>query len=270
MFVTGILGGFIRAIPVTIITALLTSLLVALVFIPFFARFLMLRPKQTGARHIHEVSSGIEAAIARSISRPMLWAKGSSKKLVGVGLIAVIIGLGFIGAGGYLFQKVTFNIFPPTKDGNQITVNITYHPDTDIQKAQTIADRVDKVVGDTLGNNFVKASYYDQTGTQTATTTIDLTDYQKREPTSPQLVDQLNHRFAHFKQASVEAAQLGVGPPAAEFTVQISSGRDRAAALGLAEDVAGYLKEQRGAEAPGRFHSQDQQSHAGQFQHLYT
>src|SRR5262249_21282072 len=38
IFVSGILGSFIRAIPVTIISALLISLMVALIFIPLFAR----------------------------------------------------------------------------------------------------------------------------------------------------------------------------------------------------------------------------------------
>ncbi|OVE79075.1 hypothetical protein BVY00_01335 [bacterium G20] len=39
LFVGGILGDFIRAIPVTVIIGLLTSFLVALIFIPTFARF---------------------------------------------------------------------------------------------------------------------------------------------------------------------------------------------------------------------------------------
>src|ERR1041384_6458188 len=40
LFVGGILGSFIRAIPVTVIAALLVSLLVALIFIPTFAHVL--------------------------------------------------------------------------------------------------------------------------------------------------------------------------------------------------------------------------------------
>ena len=48
LFVGGILGGFIRAIPVTVITALIVSLIVALLFIPLFSRVLLLRKKQMG------------------------------------------------------------------------------------------------------------------------------------------------------------------------------------------------------------------------------
>lgn len=241
LFVGGILGGFIRSIPITIIGALLTSLLVALVFIPFFARFLLLGKKQMGSRGVREVSSGIEARIARFISTPMLRAKGSSKKLLTVGLVAVFIGLGFIFAGGYLFQKVTFNIFPPSKDGNQLSTVITFRPDTDIQQAQAVADQVDRIISQTLGSNFVNASYYGQADIRTATMTINLTDYKSRDVTAPQLVKQLEHRFAGFKAASVEIGQLDAGPPAAAFTVQVESSQDRAGAQRLANDIAQYL-----------------------------
>jgi multidrug efflux pump subunit AcrB len=242
LFVGGILGGFIRAIPVTIIGALLTSLFVALVFIPFFARFLLLGKKQMGARNAREFSAGIEAAIARFVSGPMLWAKGSTKKLVSVGLIAVFIGLGFIMAGGYLFSKVTFNIFPPSKDGNQLVSTITFKPNTNIQQAQAVADQVDGIVSDTLGGDFVQASYFGQADIQTGMMVIDITDYKSRDVTAPQLVEQLNDKFENYRGASVEAAQLDVGPPSAAFTVQVGSSQNREGAIRLADDIANYLK----------------------------
>lgn len=242
LFVTGILGSFIRAIPVTIIAALLTSLLVALVFIPFFARYLLLSKKQMGARNVHELSSGIEARIARFVSGPMLWAKGSTKKLFGVGIAALIIGFGFIGAGGYLFQKVTFNIFPPAKDGNQVSAIITFPPNTDIHKAQTITDDVDQIVGETTGQYFVKASYFGQANIQTATLTADITDYKKRDITSPDIVKQLNDKFKSFPAAEVKAAQLDNGPPPTAFAIRIESSKNREAALKLADDVADYMR----------------------------
>ncbi|HYH36079.1 MAG TPA: efflux RND transporter permease subunit, partial [Candidatus Saccharimonadales bacterium] len=251
LFVGGILGGFIRAIPVTIITALLTSLFVALVFIPFFARFLLLRKKQMGARNVHEISHGIEAAIARFVSGPMLWAKGSTKKLLSVGIVAVLIGFGFIMAGGYLFSKVTFNIFPPSKDGNQLVATITFPPDTTINQAQDVTDQIDEILTDTLGNNFVRASYSQSPAdTQTATMTIDITDYKTRDARAPELVDRLNDKFERYKGASVEAAQLDVGPPAAAFSVQVGSSQNREGAIRLADDIANYLKNEAVLKRP--------------------
>lgn len=109
LFVGGILGSFIRAIPTTVITALLISLFVALIFIPFMARYLLLGKKQMGARHVFEPAVGIEARIAAFIAKPMLWARYSRTRLFSVGITAVTIGLLFVGAGAMLFQKVTFN-----------------------------------------------------------------------------------------------------------------------------------------------------------------
>lgn len=251
LFVGGILGSFIRAIPVTIITALFISLVVALVFIPLFARFLLLGKKQMGEGNVHEVAAGVEAKIARFISTPMLWAKGSTKKLFGVGLVALVIGFSFIGAGGFLFSKVTFNIFPPSKDSNQLNATITFAPNTDVAQAEKIADEVDELIGQELEANFVRASYYGQATIQSAVLYIDLTGYDEREPRAPELVDQLNERFAGYTAAQVEAAQVDAGPPAGAFTVQIKSSTDRAAAEKLANDVASFMRNTKLERADG-------------------
>jgi multidrug efflux pump subunit AcrB len=242
IFVGGILGKFIRAIPITIMSALIISLFVALIFIPLFARFLLLGKKQMGEGNVREVAASIEAFIARFISGPMLWAKGNTKKLFLVGIVALLIGTGFIGAGGYLFKKVKFNIFPPAKDGNQLMAHITFRPNTNIDQAQQVADQADKLISNTLGNNFVKASYYGQANIDQAMLYIYLTDYRQREPTAPQLIKTLNDKFASFKPAEIEVQSLDAGPPASPFTVQIKSGQDRQAALKLAGDIAHYLQ----------------------------
>jgi multidrug efflux pump subunit AcrB len=242
IFVGGILGSFIRAIPITIIAALVTSLVVALVFIPLFARFFLLSKKHMGESNVKEMSAGIEAAIARFVSGPMLWAKNSTLRLVEVGLIAIVIGFGFIFAGGVIFQKVTFNIFPSSKDGNQLTTTITYRPNTDIDEAQKIAKEVNVIVGRTTGSNYIQSSYYGQADVKSATQTIDIIDYNQRKETAPQFVAALNAEFKNFPDASVKARQNDAGPPAADFAIQIDSSKDRADAIMLAESIADYVR----------------------------
>ncbi|MEZ6331086.1 MAG: efflux RND transporter permease subunit [Candidatus Saccharimonadales bacterium] len=105
LFVGGILGTFIRAIPATVITALLISLLVSLIFIPYLAKFVLLNKKSMGEDGIKEVAAGFEHKLAEFIARPMQWAKNSLKRLTLVGLTAVVIGFGFIAAGGYFCNK---------------------------------------------------------------------------------------------------------------------------------------------------------------------
>lgn len=242
LFVGGVLGSFIRAIPITVILSLLVSLAVALVFIPIFARYLLLGKKQLGAEHVHEPVASIEAKVAAFVAGPMLWARRSTKKLFGVGIVAVLIGFAFIGAGGYLFQKVTFNIFPPSKDSNGITMQLDFAPGTTIQQAEAVAGRADKVVGDGLGGNFRYATYYNSGSTRSANLVAYITPYSKRDVRAPQLVDQLKGKFKEFDGAKVTVRQLDVGPPASSFSVWIQTNGDRVAALRLAQDINSFLQ----------------------------
>lgn len=241
IFVGGILGKFIRAIPITIISALLMSLIVAFIFIPLFARFLILTKKQMG-RSTRSNAFNFEHKLAEMIAAPMLAVKDSKKKLAGVGIVAVLIGFLFIGAGGYLFQKVHFNIFPASKDSNELRVTLNFPPDTTVENAQAAVDNADKIIGDTLGGNFQKASYYGGADTRTAIGYVDLIDYKERAVKSPELVSTLNDKFAGFKQANVNVSQVDPGPPASDFTARVDSSKNRAGALRLRDDIKAYLE----------------------------
>jgi multidrug efflux pump subunit AcrB len=252
IFVGGILGSFIRAIPVTIISALVISLLVALIFIPLFGRLLLFRPKLMGSKHKSEGAASLEAKTAEFIARPMLWAKNSNQRLFGVGLAALFIGLGFIFAGGMIFQKVKFNIFPPEKDSNFLSATITFAAGTDIATAQKISDSTNQIISDTLGDKLVLATYFDKADTKTAAQYIEIEDYKNRTETAPELIDQLNARFKDFKDAKVEISPIAAGPPAPLFTVRIDSSVNREKALILAKDIQSYLKEAEIKRPDGR------------------
>ncbi len=242
LFVGGVLGGFIRAIPVTIISALIISLLVALIFIPFFARYILLGDKHLKNKTEKEFAAGFEASVARFISTPMLWAKNSHKKLALVIVSAFVISFAFIGAGGYLFSKVTFNIFPATKDANELTVTLSFPAGTTIEEAEIAADAAANKIGATLGENFKYAANYGEATAQQARFVVNLTDYNSRKPAAPELVLELEKAFVGFTQADVEIAPIDLGPPASAFSVRIETNGDRAAAQRLAEDMAKFLE----------------------------
>lgn len=241
LFVGGILGSFIRAIPITVITSLLISLCVALFFIPLFARWLLLGKNQMGAKNVKEPAAALEAKVAHFVGKPMLWARNSRKRLFGVGLTAIFIGLLFIGAGGYLFQKVTFNIFPPSKDSNGLMLQMSFAPGTTIKQAETVADKADDILVKNLGENFKSASYYSYAGASQAMLTVYLSPYNERDVTAPELTKKLNGEFKDFPGAQIKVNQLDAGPPAAAFNVQIKSD-DRQAAEKLAKDLNSFLQ----------------------------
>jgi multidrug efflux pump subunit AcrB len=241
LFVGGVLGGFIRAIPVTTISALVISLFVALIFIPFFARFLLLGKKQMGKKGVLEVASGFESAIANFLAKPLLWAKHSRKKLFATGLTAVFIGLAFIIGGLFIARNVVFNIFPPTSDTNGVILNMSFPPGTSIERAQQLAAKADGIAADEIGSNYTQGAYFGTGTAQGAMEQITLISYQEREITSQQLVKDLQDRYdSELKDAQVAVGQLDVGPPAASFIIQVNA-EDREAALKAANDISAYL-----------------------------
>ena len=251
LFVGGILGSFIRAIPVTVITSLLVSLLVALFFIPFFARYILLGKKQMGkGGHVAEPLASVEARVANFIGRPMLWARNSKKKLFGVGTAAVLFGFSFIAAGVVLFQHVTFNIFPPSKDSNGLIAKLEFQPGTSIKEAQAVVNRADSIVADTLGKEFKTASYYSSASSRTAMLYINITAYDERDVTAPQLQEKLADKFENFQGAKVTVRQQDVGPPASAFSVRVDA-QDRDKALRLAGDINSFLMDRELTRASG-------------------
>lgn len=242
IFVGGILGEFIRAIPITIMSALFISLIVALVFIPLFARFLFFSKKELMKPKTESGAFGLEHKIAEFLSRPMLKARNSKLKLAGLGAVAILISFSFIGASGYLFQKVTFNIFPPSKDTNQLSITLNFPPGTSLDKAQATADDADKIIADSIGQNFDQASYYGIADIRSATINVNLIDYKDRSIKAPELVNQLNERFANFRDANVRVVSVDAGPPASAFTVRVDSSQNREGALKLRDDIKTFLE----------------------------
>lgn len=241
LFVGGVLGTFIRAIPVTVIAALFISLIVSLTFIPYLARFILLRKSTMGDDGIKEVAAGVESRIAQFISKPMLWAKGSMKRLSLVGVTAVLIGFTFIGVGGYFATKVAFNIFPSSKDANNIQVSLSFAPGTNLEQAQAITDQASDIIGKSLGENFEAASLYNSGNERSATLSIELLPYKERGPRSPQLVEQVQKELdTNLKGASAKVAQVDAGPPAQAFTVVVVDD-NREGSFALANDIATFL-----------------------------
>lgn len=244
LFVGGILGSFIRAIPVTVITSLLVSLTVALVFIPLFARYLLLGKKQMGAKNVHEPAAGIEAKIAQFIGKPMLWGRHSRKKLFGVGMVAVVIGAGFIAAAGVIFKEVTFNIFPPSKDSNGLIVSLNFEPGTTTEQAEELAAKADNIVSKALGKNFEQASYYSSGNASSASLYVDIIPYDKREVTAPELAKKVEGALKELPGVQAKVNQEDVGPPSSAFAVRIET-TDREKAMALAKDIRSFLEHKK-------------------------
>jgi multidrug efflux pump subunit AcrB len=243
LFVGGILGEFIRAIPVTIMSALFISLIVALVFIPLFARYILLGDKHLGSHAEKEAAAAYEARIARFVSAPMLWARNKRSKKLLVGISAIMISFIFIGASGFLFQKVKFNIFPPSKDTNNIVMNLQFASGTTLAGAETVMDQALDQMRGVLGEDFVRGANYGVANAQSAQYFIELKDYNERQTTAPQYLTRLDSTFKNFSASDVGFSIQDTGPPASDFTARVSADANRPAAEKLTADIVAYLKQ---------------------------
>ncbi len=214
LLIGGILGGFIRILPITIIMALLVSLVLSLIFIPVAARYLTLPvPKASGplARAEKRLGNAIGGLPA------VRGTKGVFISIAGVtlSLVMVVVGL-FVFA-----PNVGFNIFPPAKDSINIALEITYEPGTPIDEAKTLALDVNQQASDSLGDELELGYLYIGDNTS-ALAQYNLTPIGDR-PTVHELVDTLQPIGDAVEGARVVFSAISNGPPELLFpyTMQV-------------------------------------------------
>jgi multidrug efflux pump subunit AcrB len=214
LLIGGILGGFIRILPITVILALLISLIMSLVFIPVMARFLLLRAPRAGGP-----LNRAEAWLAEKISAlPAM--RGKKGVAVAIGGFAVSLVFFFVGVGVFA-PKVGFNIFPPAKDSIAISLEITYPPGTTIDEAKALALDVNQQASDVLGAE-LERGYLFIGDSNSALAQYTLTPIGGR-PTVHELVDDLEPIGEAATDARVRFSAVSNGPPEVlfPFTMQV-------------------------------------------------
>ena len=214
LLIGGILGGFIRILPITIILALLLSLLLSFIFIPVAARFLTLRAPKAGGPIVRLQERVAEAVASLPAQR------GRKGTIIGVIGVVFSFVLTFIGIGVFAPQ-VGFNIFPALKDSTAIGFEITYDPGTDIDTARDIALEVNQAAEGVIGEDLVQG-YLFLGNTQSALGQYDLTPLGGRRSAS-EIIEQLEPITADIEGARAVFAASGGGPPELlfPFTMQV-------------------------------------------------
>ncbi len=226
LFVTGLIGKFIRVMPITVIITLLSSFILSIVLISALAGAFLLRGKPSNSPIIK-----LENATARSLQKLASLLEGKPGKGFALSLGVVALSLVPIVSGFMLFGSLGFNVFPPGKDSNILQVDIDFVDDTSIIDAEGIAASIDEVTTEVLGGNLQGAQYV-ASNNRGARVFVDLTPYSDRSVKSPFLVDQLNERLTSVQGAEVRVSQMDQGPPTSElpFSVQIRVSDDQVVA----------------------------------------
>jgi multidrug efflux pump subunit AcrB len=246
-FLSGILGEFIRLMPVTIIIALISSLILSLTVIPLLSRFILLRnmkkswvTKINPVAHIEELLSRVVGGLPRLLkTRPAIG------KIVAFSMFSLSIA--FLMGAGFFASKISFNIFPPTKDSDQIGLQVRYPEGFTLQQAEEVASQLDGIIVDVVQENAVRVTYgsFDQPNARSADALVELVPFSERDVKSPEIIAQLDRAISErvAPDISVQVIQYDAGPPAEEFplAVQIRV-EDPESAYVLAQEVLEYIE----------------------------
>ncbi len=220
-FLTGILGDFIRLVPVTVITALIASILIALSIIPFFSNFIVARGSKKKEHEVRRLAYFCADCVDRLSGYSGRFVKWYLSKPI-VAIVIFLASLGLIGMGGYYAGQLEFSVFPTPDDTDEVIVQGTFDEGVSIDQAEKKLDRIESELIEKAGDN-LKSVNYIQTNNQQFFLYIDLISMNERETTATQIVDSLD--FSNISKISVRAEKLSAGPPTADyqFLVQVYS-----------------------------------------------
>jgi multidrug efflux pump subunit AcrB len=224
-FLTGILGEFIRLMPITIIIALITSLVLSLTVIPVLAKFILLKNTELDRFTKANPIARLESYLGKKVgSLPRLLSTSRRTGIVtAVGMI--LLSLAFVVGGAVFAGKLSLNIFPPSKDSDQIGFVIDYPDGYTIEQAEVVASGVNDAITQEIGPLVTRVLYGNssQPNARSADALVELTPFNERDEKSPEIIERLQLAINDNipSDVGVRVLQLDSGPPVSEFPFQI-------------------------------------------------
>ena len=245
LFISGILGKFVHAIPVTIITSLAVSLLVSFIFIPLIVRLTYGKTVKHADRQL-DIAGHLEENIAGKLSSILLWSDKNRKRRIYMRGGSIVIGMLFLVGGGLIFGKVGFNIFPTPKDGVELSINAQARnrESATLNTTEKYADEALGVVRDEVGKeleSYTLGGQQQKVGRDGFGVGVELTPLSKRSISSVEIAEKLQASLNEkVPQMNFKVNTVGAGPPQSGFAVDID-GTDPQKAYALAKDLQTYM-----------------------------
>lgn len=246
-FVSGILGEFIRLLPITVVISLVASILLSLTIIPFLSRFIILRSNvSTDWFTAHNPVSKVVDLMSKVVGALPRLLITHRKKGILVATFMVFLSFASVMAAGYYASKISFNIFPPTKDSDQIGYEISFPPNYTVQQAEASSKQVDEIVKREIGNYVTHAVYGANavSSERGASVRVELQSFTEREPKSPELIQKVQAALESELPEGISARviQYDAGPPVAEFPLKVQvTDEDTERGLRLSAEIEAYI-----------------------------
>ena len=223
--VSGILGEFISLLPITVIVALSASFIVSMTLAPFLSRLLILPERDRQPLKLLDRLS-LSPLITRGgawLGRlPLLNRNGSRRGKV-VTTLTVGLSLLFIAGGVFFAGRLPLSIFPESKDSNQLQANVDLSQQPQLANPQlqdSLAQKLNQQVAASIGDNLRSVSYQG-ISPRSLSLQLELSDYETRDTTSQQILEQLGRDVATIEGAEISFSQIDAGPPTEGFPFQM-------------------------------------------------
>jgi HAE1 family hydrophobic/amphiphilic exporter-1 len=223
-FISGILGEFIRAIPVTVIITLISSLFIGLSIVVFLSNLLFKTKSHVNKTTFTKffnffpwVFDGLSTLVYKIVSLYL--------RFKGVSLIISILTIVLISLSvSYFSSKVPFDLFPQPKDGNRIDVSIRLPENATLDETKALTQEIENTISAKYGEYIQKIDYL--SGNRNSSEfELSLIDYSQREITSPQIragiQEELNKLNIPTNTTISVQSIGGGGPPPSEFQASI-------------------------------------------------
>ncbi len=245
-FISGLLGDFLKIIPITVILSLILSIIIGLTITPMLSNIIIADKKvrKMKAKFLGNVFDLILNGISKLVNKlgyysgRFVYHYLQWKVLT---LLMVVLSILLIIGGGSFASKLTFAVFPPSKDSDQISIFLTFPEGTTIEEAEETAKDAEVILLLESEEYVKEVNYFIANENETFINVV-LIPMDERETTSKQIVEKLKPQFENFGDTKVRVEQSGVGPPIDEFQVNVQVFSDDVSTLNLATaDIESFL-----------------------------
>lgn len=228
VLISGILGEFIRPIPITVILSLFVSLVIALTVIPFLSYVLIPNKKETQPRKVFAVIDVVLNGFNRKVieagevvSRFIGWYTEKWYRLLSVIMLSIFL----VVLGGFYAGKLKFAVFPPQKDSDGLTITINYSNGQDVQEKKQIALEVESILKQNYENVIDGVDYLfvgvNQFGIDQAVLDVSLIDMSERELSSVEIAEDIDDKVKAIQGALISSREYQVGAPGEEYSYKM-------------------------------------------------
>lgn len=221
MFASGVVGQFIRTIPVTVITVLLSSLFVAMAIIPVIGTRLLKEKEAVHGGSENKVVAKVDF-IQRFADRYIKWLGNflehqKHQRLFFTGLAAA-----FIASVSLPFIGVLNAVLFPAFDDDRFFIDLEAPVGTVLEETDKVTKQVEEMLYQdqevvafitSVGSAGGQSTGGSQTSSHIARFTVNLTDQDDRDITSYEIVDNYRNQLAGITGADITVRQNDAGPP---------------------------------------------------------